>query len=130
MRYEVGVSIATGWIVWAHGPFPCGTWPDLKIARHGIQQQMAPGEKYVADGGYRDGQQFRLTPTGYNNLEQRKQSVVRARHETINARLKKRSALGNTFQHGLDKHKKVFASIANIVQVVIEEENPPFQVEY
>ena len=116
--------------MWVNGPFPCGTWPDVKIARHGIQLHMATGEKYIADGGYRDGQQFGMTPTGHNNEEQRKQSVVRARHETINSRLKSWGALGKMFRHKLPLHKKVFWSIANVVQVVIEEESPPFQVDY
>ena len=34
LRYEVGVSIHEEGIVWINGPFPCGSWPDLKIARH------------------------------------------------------------------------------------------------
>lgn len=31
LRFEVSVSVQTGWIVWVNGPFPCGSWPDLKI---------------------------------------------------------------------------------------------------
>ena len=33
VRYEVGICIQTGWIVWLNGPFPCGEFPDLKIAK-------------------------------------------------------------------------------------------------
>jgi hypothetical protein len=130
LRYELGVAIATGWIVWINGPFPCGSWPDLKIARHGIQLYMDPGEKYIADGGYRDGQQFGRTPTGLNNEQQRLEGILRARHETVNGRFKCWAALNGTFRHDVHLHKKVFFSIANIVQIVIEEESPPFQVSY
>ena len=28
LRYEIGVCIKTGWIVWVNGPFPAGAWPD------------------------------------------------------------------------------------------------------
>ena len=28
VRYEVAVSIQSGDIVWIHGPFPAGGWPD------------------------------------------------------------------------------------------------------
>ena len=29
LRYEIGVCILTGWIVWLMGPFPSGDWPDI-----------------------------------------------------------------------------------------------------
>ena len=130
MRYEVGVAIATGWIVWANGPFPCGSWLDLKIARHGIQHYLNGHKKYIADGGYSYRGQFGVMLTGQNNIEQQMQAVVRARHETINARLKCWGALANTFRHDLRLHRMVFMSIANVVQVVMEEESPAFQVDY
>ena len=31
LRYEVGVCIQTGFIVWISGPFRDGQWPDLSI---------------------------------------------------------------------------------------------------
>lgn len=31
LRYEIGVCIARDYIVWLHGPFPCGRFPDLNI---------------------------------------------------------------------------------------------------
>lgn len=30
LRHEVGLCIMTGGIAWAHGPFPCGSYSDLK----------------------------------------------------------------------------------------------------
>ena len=33
LRYEVGIAIRTGWIVWINGPYPPGDWPDVRIAR-------------------------------------------------------------------------------------------------
>ena len=32
-KLVVGLCIGTGHIVWANGGFPCGEWPDLKLAR-------------------------------------------------------------------------------------------------
>ena len=94
------------------GIAPCG----------GIQRCMDHGEKYIADGGYWNGGQFGLTPTRYNNYQHQLFAMIRARHETVNSRLKQWGALGGTFQHSLDLHGQVFKSIANIVQVTIEEE--------
>jgi hypothetical protein len=31
VHYEVTISIQSGDIVWIHGPFPCGKFPDLTI---------------------------------------------------------------------------------------------------
>ena len=111
-----------------NGPFPCGSWTDLRIARlaGGIQEMMDRGERYIADGGYRDGGDFGITPTGLNNAEQRRQSLVRARHETINGRFKRWRALSGVFWHRLWRHRKVFLSIANITQLELEEEYPNF----
>lgn len=33
IRYEIGISIVEGDIVWAVGGVPCGEWSDLKIAK-------------------------------------------------------------------------------------------------
>ena len=69
-----------------------------------------------------DGSNFGLTPTGLNNAEQKRQSLVRAQHETINGRFKRWMALSVVFWHRLWQHRKVFLSIANITQLELEEE--------
>ena len=33
IRYEVGLNINTGDIVWVFGGYPCDEYPDLKLAR-------------------------------------------------------------------------------------------------
>jgi len=69
LRYEVGICIQTGWIVWIHGPFPPGQWPDIKIAHKSI---LEPGETYLADGGYKDRKGgFSETPNSLTNEDQK-----------------------------------------------------------
>ena len=58
MCYEIGVCIQTGWIVWKNGPFPCGSWSDLKIAREWLVHELLDDDKCVADLGYLDGGEF------------------------------------------------------------------------
>jgi DDE superfamily endonuclease len=130
VRYEVGVCIQTGWVVWVNGPFPCGSFSDIKIARVGIQHKLDPGEMYVADGGYRDGRRFGDTPTGFNDDDQRMKGVARARHEVINSRLKQWGALRQVYRHNLTDHGKVFLAVANVTQLTIESLGPPFEVRY
>ena len=83
VRYEIGLNIQTGDIVWANGPFACGAYLDKKIAKEeGLEDCLEDGEWYIADAGYRGG--CAETPSGQNNNEQWMQSKVRARHETLN----------------------------------------------
>ena len=136
LRYEVGVCIQTSEIVWSNGPFPCGSWPDLRIARNEIIFLIDPEEKILADGGYADGGQFFETPTGINNADQRMKQLARARHETINRRLKQWNVLQRVFRHGTEKHCNVFLAVLNITHMqmavgsVDGEKRQTFQIEY
>jgi hypothetical protein len=107
------------WVVWKNGPFPCGSFPDIKIARRDLVPSLLPGEKYVADRGDRDGRVYADTPTGYNNPSKRMKSIVRARDETFNSRLKKSKVLSTTYSSERDTRYLVFHAIANILQVEI-----------
>jgi len=31
LRYDIGLNIATGDVVWAYGGYPCGSYSDLKL---------------------------------------------------------------------------------------------------
>lgn len=130
VRYEVGLCIQTGCIVWINGPFPCGEWPDLRITRESLIYMLDDGEHYVADGGYYDRNQFAVTPTGNHAFMDRQRATVRARHETVNSRFKFFGCLRQLFRHDLKKHGEFFRAVAVIVQTEIEMENPLFDLEY
>ena len=130
LRYEIGVCIRTGWIVWICGPFAPGDWPDLNIARHRLAHKLDRGEKYLADGGYRNSDGNAETPTGHKNRDQRMKATARARHETINGLMKKFAALRDTYRHNLNHHGRIFKAVANIVQAKIRHERATFQVDY
>ena len=53
LRYEVGLCILTGRIVWVHGPIPPGGWNDLQIFRHSLVTHLGQGERVETDRGYR-----------------------------------------------------------------------------
>ncbi len=52
IRYEIGLSIGNGDIVWASGGVPSGEWPDVKIAKD-LYLHYASRELTLADKGYR-----------------------------------------------------------------------------
>jgi hypothetical protein len=127
--YEVAISIQSGDIVWIHGPFPCGKFPDLTIFQMGLKQMLQPtGERTKADGGY-IGEPLTIELPDESCFsgpaqKQLKKKVQRS-HETVNARFKHFKILNEKFRHEVKKHKAVFNAIAVITQLEIE---PLFQV--
>lgn len=111
IRYEIGISIIEGDIVWASGGLPCGEWTDLKIALD-LYVHVAKNEMTLADKGYRQKKYFKQ-PT--NAMEKR----ILARHETLNGRLKEFGILDQKFRHPLHKHPLVFHAVVNVVQASI-----------
>ena len=95
-----------------------------------------PGEKILADGGYRDGYEFFETPNGLHDWDQRMKALARARHETINARLKQWFVLRGVFRHNINKHGMCFTAVAIITHMMMatqgfdEEDHGLFQVDY
>ena len=131
VRYEVGICIQTGFIVWINGPFPCGEWPDLKIALSSLVHMFEGDECAIADNGYRGYPQYFDTPWKVldNPMQRTRKALARARHETVNRRFKEWKILQERFRHPLEKHGMVFQAIANIVQLKMMEQ-PTWQVEY
>lgn len=131
VRYEVGVCILTGDIVWIHGPYPCGRWPDLKIFRSALKGLLAAaggGEKVAADKGCRGESQCIVTPTGDSSDDVGKNA--RGRHETVNKRFKQWNILHRVFRHDVAKHQAVFSAVASITQIAINNGEPLYGLSY
>lgn len=124
LRYEIAICIRTGHIVWKHGGYSCGEYPDLKIVREAYVLSVDVGEKTLADLGYAD-QNFFILPN-YNNTTAHER--IMSRHETVNKRFKQFQALKQPFRHELDKHPMVFHAVANLTQLMIENGEPLFKV--
>jgi hypothetical protein len=52
VRYEIGVCIKTGNIVWYNGPYPCGAYTDCRIFQCRLKWLLGPTEKVLVDRGY------------------------------------------------------------------------------
>jgi hypothetical protein len=130
VRYEVCVCIMTGWIVWVHGPFPCGAWPDLRIARSALHDSLLADEMYIADGGYADGNGYGRTPNGLHDFEQRQYATVRAKHETRNSLFKKFGCMEEEWRHPREKHGMAFRAVAHLVQMGIMNDEFKWDLDY
>ena len=128
IRYEIALSLKHGHIVWVEGPYPCGQWPDIKIFRHCLRNFLDPSERVEADDGYiGDQPKYCKTPGGFSsrteNIDEKRRRI-RARHETVNLRLKHFCILNKTYRHNLKDHAFVFGTVAVLVQLSLENSDP------
>lgn len=126
VKYEIGLCINSGHIVWVNGGVPCGVWSDLKLAREEYVLQVQPNELTIADDTYKDARYF-IYPSGNPESAPTQKSIM-ARHETVNKRLKIFNVLNTAFRHNRELHPRCFHAIANITQLMLENGEPLFTV--
>jgi hypothetical protein len=134
LRYEIGICILTGEIVWINGPFPCGDWPDITIFRHDLKHFLGVGERVEADDGYvgEDPLTTKVPSSGvhfHGEAMLKMRQRVRSRHETVNKRIKQFTIVRETFRHDLTLHGDCFYACAVLTQLMIKSGHPLFQVE-
>ena len=132
VKYEVGVCIQTGCVVWIHGPVRCGV-TDITVARQAFVSFLNEGEMANADLGYRGEDERIKTPQLYHFISKeskRMADTAQARHETVSGKFKIFKVLTEPFRHSLEKQSSCFRAVAVITQLKIENGNPLFQVEY
>jgi hypothetical protein len=71
-------------------------------------QLIRETRKNIGRGGYSDGNLHHNTPTGLHNLGQHIWLLYRARHETINSRIKLFRVTSTKFRHNIEKHQTCF----------------------
>jgi len=125
LRYEVGLCIRTGHIVWINGPFPPGDWPDVEVFRSSLKLNIDENERVETDDGYiGEDPCFTKCPGGVRFMEGQqwhdKRSKVRNRGETANHRLKTFKVLQETFRHDIEKHSMCFRACAVLAQLSFE----------
>lgn len=130
LRYEVGVCIQTGDIVWVNGAYPAGRWTDLRIFRHRLKQFLLPHEMVEVDKGYRGDEKCRIPMHRVSHTDRRAKTRARARHEQINSRIKIFKVLKAKFRHDIRDHQHCFYSCAVLTQLAFYNNERPWQVHY
>ncbi len=118
IRYELGISVIGGQIVWVNGPFPAGEFSDQRIFNLNMKNNLGGHGKALADAGYAGPRV--VHGSILNDLDGQRAGRLRARHEQINGGLKSFSCLKNRWRHGLHKHSTCFFAVATVVQVQLE----------
>ncbi len=130
LRYELGVDILAGNLVWIQGPYPAGKYTDIKIFNKVLRNFLEPGERVEADEGYRGHpDKIKCPDNDVNPAENRgMQGRARARHKMLNGRLKNWGILSQDFRHHITMHGDVFQACAGVTQLTIKNGEPLFEV--
>lgn len=127
LKYEIATCIRTGDIVHYVGPFRAAIH-DITVYRSFLKGMLRPGEKIMADRGYR-GDDTVVTPLdATNSQENRAIHAIGLRHETVNGRLCCFESMKQTWRHDLRKHQLAFRACLVMVQLRHENGFPVFQV--
>ena len=124
LKYEVGVCLMTGRIVWVNGPFE-GSANDATIFKNGLSLVLHDEEKVECDRGYKGDDKMMVPNMGFDSKERKMKSNARAQHEAVNGRLKQFNVLTCHFRHMKtnaegtmkQKHKLCFNAVAVITQL-------------
>ena len=105
LRYELGLDIFRGNLIWIEGPYTTGKYPDITIFR-------CPNSTTLR--------------ADHHEMIWR----VSARHKTINARLKYWGIMAQVYHHDIENHGYVFWVVAVITHLTVENKKPLFEVYY
>jgi len=122
--YEATVALHRSEIVWVKGPFPAGPWKDDTIFKRWLMRKLEPDELVIVNKGYR----FILccvVPNKFFTLRKRcTHNQIRARHESVNTRMKKFNCLKNKWRHERRDHGHAFKAVAVITQLASTDDEP------
>lgn len=133
LRYEAGVCILTGDLVWLNGPYEAGTWNDIKIFRNSLLSNLDDGERVESDDGLRGvSPEYSKCPRSMGNLEEceAQQQLVRSRQETMNKRFKQFNILKQIYKGKIEHHAGYTRVCAIVTQLCIEYGERLFDVNY
>ena len=133
LQYELAVALYSSNIVWASGPHLPGRKPDITIFREGLKWALsANSEMAFADLGYR-GERDTVQEKGRGTKKEREVATrARARHETINRRLKEWKVLSSSFRHNnghdVSNHGYIFNAVLVLTQLSVNLHNSLFEM--
>lgn len=86
--------------------------------------QLLRHEKVLTDSGYTH--EKCVAKCSIQAMDHEFHQRVRALHESINGRIKRFRVVDSVFRHGLYLHKRCFFAVVNVVQLMMEIEEPAF----
>lgn len=126
LNYEIAVALFDSKIVHAKSGDPA-SFHDMTVFRMELKNKIPHGKRVVADKVY-DTEDERHILSCYNQFDTDEvkefKKRARARHETVNAKLKCFRCLDNRFRHGVAKAQVCFDSCLVLLQYALEDTGP------
>lgn len=124
IKYELGINMVTGEIVWMNGPFR-GATPDISICRSGLLKVLPVVERVLADKGYIGELQI-VTPEK-NRIDHPEDADLN-RHrqlvERVIGRIKFFRICEAKYRGDLNKHQTLMNVICRLCNLMMLEEEP------
>jgi hypothetical protein len=101
LRYELGMSILEGDLVWIQGPYPADKYTGIEIFNKVLRHFLDPWEQLEAEEGYAGHPDKIKCPQNVGNPAEKwaMQGRVREHHKILNGRLKKWGILSQVYHH-------------------------------
>ena len=126
MNFEVGVDLFRSRIVHVKVGTPASTH-DLTEFRMELAQKIPAGKRVIADKVYAC-EEFQHMISTYNQFDSAElkefKKRAKARHETVNDRIKKYGCMKQHFRHGIQKAQICCDAVVVMVQYAIEDTGP------
>lgn len=117
-KYEIGVCIKTGAIVWVNGPFKAGRHDKTIFVEEGLKAALCEDECVEGDNAYKGDDQLKTAEMAQTKTAKKQKGKVRGCHENVNGELKKFAVLDNVFRHDpKTRHQQCFEAVAVICQL-------------
>jgi ABC-type ATPase with predicted acetyltransferase domain len=115
LRYELGIDILVGNLVWIQGQYSAGKYTDIKIFNKVLRNFLEPGERVEADKGYRghpDKSESGGESDDAGEGEGTSQDAERLAEEL--------GILSQVFRHHITMHGDVYRACAVVSQLTVE----------
>lgn len=130
VKYEIGIDCYESKIVWISGPHRGGKH-DRTIFAEGLRDKIPEGKVVISDRVYTDKKRndnadLALPCIGDSQELFNFKARAKARHESLNGRLKDFRILFDTYHHPHGNHVFAFEAVAVLVQYAMDHGHPIF----
>ena len=133
LAYEIAISMWRKKICHINGPFPAGSFDDLRMYREKLKGLIPPGKRLTADLKYSAEAHAEKGTTSVRNpqdaevvAEMKRRSL--ARIETVNRLVKKFDCMAKTWRHSHEKHRIFFVFCIVVIQYNLDNGDDLFDV--
>ena len=129
LRYELGISLSDGKLVWMNGPFKAGRSDKKIFKKDGLKAKLkAAKQRGIADGGYTGHPELSTPNPDDSKMVRVFKSRALKRHEAFNGMTKRFECLSVRFRHIVARFADCFEAVCVLCQHMVENGEPLFDM--